>query len=43
MCKRQEGWVVQPHLPGPPLLPSNTGSTSTTGTAMRVPGDWSLR
>ncbi len=30
-------------LPGPPVTPSNTGSTSTTGTALRVPGDWSLR
>mmetsp|Transcript_38829 Transcript_38829/g.96306 ORF Transcript_38829/g.96306 Transcript_38829/m.96306 type:complete len:269 (-) Transcript_38829:599-1405(-) len=29
--------------PGPPAAPSNTGSTCTAGTAMRVPGDWSLR
>lgn len=33
---------LPPHLmrePAPPSTPSNTGSTSTTGTAMRVPGD----
>lgn len=29
--------------PGPPVLPSKTGSTWTTGTSVRVSGDWSLR
>ena len=29
--------------PGPPAWPSNTGSTCTTGTDCRVPGDWSFR